>query len=96
MHQSSEEVVETRVEVLRERGHGLLAVEQLRGRDGGRGRGRDAETDAASTWLGRVVMLLLLEGLDLVAEEVRREAEVARVPVEDRHQVVRDHVAVRI
>lgn len=53
-------------------------------------RGRDAEADAS----GR--RLLGEQHFQLGAEEVRGEAELAALLVKHRHQVVRQHVAVRV
>ena len=93
--QRAEEVVEARVEVLREGRHGLVTEHELRGRGG-----RDAEGGAPGSALvltrtavggrrGR-------QGLDLVPEEVSGEAEIARVAVEHGDEIIGDDVPIRV
>jgi len=81
--QIPEKVVEPGVEVLGEGGHRLVSVEEV-----GVGGGRDPEADAPRHRLLRV------QRLQLRPEQVRREPETAGGFVEDRDQVVGDHVAV--
>ena len=95
--QRAEEVVESGVEVLRERRHGLVAEHELRGR-----RGRDAEGGAARAARvgtgggggGAVGRGRGRQRLDLVPEEVSGEAEIARVAVEDGDEIIVDDVPV--
>ena len=95
--QRAEEVVESRVEVLRERRDGLVTEHELRGR-----RGRDAEGGAFGSARLRTTATATLgrrrgrQGLDLVAEEVGGEAEIARVAVEDGDEIIGDDVPIRV
>ena len=96
--QRAEEVVESGVEVLRERRDGLVAEHELRGR-----RGRDAEGGAPRAARvgsgggdGAVGRGRGRQRLDLVPEEVSGEAEIARVAVEDGDEIIVDDVPVRV
>ena len=85
VHEGAQQIVQPRVEVLRQGRHGLVAVQELRV-----GRRRDAERDAARN------RLLGVQRLDLRPEQVGHEPETAVLFVEDRDQVVGDDVTVRV
>ena len=92
--QRAEKVVESRVEILREGRHGLIAEHELRGR-----RGRDSEGGASGSALVLAASVGRGRGRqspDLIPEEVSGEAKIARVAVEDGDEIIGDDVPIRV